>query len=873
MLEILQQNPTAMASQEPNAALRKTLAAAALLCVTFLAYFPAIRGTPIWDDNAHITRPELQSLDGLRRIWFKVGATQQYYPLLHSAFWLEHKFWDDATIGYHILNILLHATSAFLVALILWRLEIPGAFLAAAIFALHPVHVESVAWITEQKNTLSAVFYLGAMLAYLRWEGSGFGSTGFTAGRVQGSGEERGPSWFWYAVASALFLAGLLSKTVTATLPAALMVILWWERGRISWKRDLLPLIPWFVLGAAAGMLTARVERKLIGAEGPGFDLHFTQRILLAGRVFWFYLAKLLWPSNLIFIYPRWDISRSGTWWWGTAAAMALVAALWAVRRRWRGPLAAVLFFAGSLFPALGFFNVYPFLFSFVADHFQHLASLGIIALVSAFIAIALDRAPFLPRMIGFSSCAILLIVLGALTWRQSHIYLDRRTLWEITLRKNPGCWIGHNELGNVLQAADYPTEAEAHYREALRLRPDYAEAHNNLGMLLVNAGHVDEAIGHFNEALRLAPNLPFAHCNLGSTLLAVGKPTEAIPHFQRALELRPNYLEAQVSFGSALLSTGRTDQAIEHFQQAVRIDPDSAGAHIALGTALTSAGRANEAILQHEEALRLKPGSPEAHNGLGVALSQAGRLPEAIEHYQAALRARPDYFEAHTNLAFALKSLGRYQESIDHYQQAVRLAPDLPEPHYNLAIAFTQAGQTQQAIAEYERTLHIRPDYVEALYNLGSVLTSAGRPHDAIEQLEKALRLRSNDPEIHNNLGLALANLGRTSEAVAHLHEALRLKPDHAIACVNLGVTLANAGRMPEAIASFERAVRLAPNLPDAAMNLARAYADVGRSADAITTAENAIHQARLNGQTAVANQIEAWLSNYRSKNTGRAR
>ena len=349
------------------------LFAAALVLAVLFVYQPAWHGGFIWDDDAHVTRPELRSWHGLYRIWFDLGATQQYYPLLHSAFWLEHKLWGDATLGYHLVNILLHATAAVLVALILRRLAIPGAYLAAAIFALHPVQVESVAWITELKNTLSAVFYLGAMLVYLRFD------------------QTRKTPLYWWALG--LFVLGLLSKTVTATLPAALLVIFWWRQGRLSWRRDVVPLLPFFGLGAAAGVLTAWVERKLIGAEGAAFELTIIERCLIAGRAIWFYLGKLVWPAELIFIYPRWHVSQA-IWWQYLfpAAALLLLAVLWGLRRRWRGPLAGLLFFVGTLLPVLGFCNVYPFIYSFVADHFQYLASLGMITLASAGVALLLER-------------------------------------------------------------------------------------------------------------------------------------------------------------------------------------------------------------------------------------------------------------------------------------------------------------------------------------------------------------------------------------------------------------------------------------------------------------------------------------------------
>ncbi len=363
----------------PSVRVRFWWTAVLIVGLTLVAYWPALQGKPLWDDDAHLTKPELQSISGLGRIWTDPHATQQYYPLLHSAFWFEHAAFGDATLGYHLANVLLHATDAILLVLILTRLGIPGAPLAGLLFAVHPVCVESVAWISEQKNTLSLAFYLLSALAYLKFDA--------LRGRRQASR--------YYALALVLFVFALLAKTVTATLPAALLVVFWWQRGRLGWKRDVLPLVPWFALAAVCGAVTAVVERKLIGAEGAQFDLTLVERCLLAGRVVWFYLGKLVWPADLAFIYRRWNVGAdAGAWTLALAAAALLTAALWLVRGRSRGPLAAWLFFVGSLFPALGFFNVYPFVFSFVADHFQYLACIGILTGASAGAATALARAP-----------------------------------------------------------------------------------------------------------------------------------------------------------------------------------------------------------------------------------------------------------------------------------------------------------------------------------------------------------------------------------------------------------------------------------------------------------------------------------------------
>jgi hypothetical protein len=257
------------------------------------AYWPALQGGLHWDDGSHVTRPDLQSVHGLWRIWFDLGATQQYYPLLHTTFWLEHRLWGDDVLGYHLANVLLHAAAACLVVMIVRRLALPGAWLAGFVFALHPVCVEAVAWISEQKSTLSAVFYLASALLYLSFHDTRRKAT--------------------YFLAAGLFILAILSKSVTATLPAVLLVILWWRHGRLDWRHDVLPLLPWFAIGVPAGLFTAWVERAFIGATGAAFALTLPQRVLIAGRAVWFYAGKLVWPANLTFSYTHWKIDP-GAW-------------------------------------------------------------------------------------------------------------------------------------------------------------------------------------------------------------------------------------------------------------------------------------------------------------------------------------------------------------------------------------------------------------------------------------------------------------------------------------------------------------------------------------------------------------------------------
>jgi len=364
---------------------RDILVCLLLVMAIFVVYIPAINGGYIWDDDAHVLNNQhLRSLNGLKKIWLDVGATQQYYPMVYSIFWLEYHLWELNPLGYHLVNVLVHAANAFLLWLVLRRLQISGALLIAAVFALHPVQVESVAWITEHKNTVSGFFYLFSVLICIRFFKLDVATTNqhpsHNTDLLKSNNKKR--SWKLYLLCLLLFVCALLSKTVTCTMPAVLLLLLWWKRRRIG-LNDFFLLAPFFLLSTVFGLMTTWVEKHYVGAIGEEWTLPVIDRFLVAGRALWFYAGKLLWPQKPTFIYPRWEIS-SAIWWQYLfpLTAVTAIIVLWLLRRRLgKAPLVAVLFFAGTLFPALGFFNVYPHKFSFVADHFQYLASIGLIAL------------------------------------------------------------------------------------------------------------------------------------------------------------------------------------------------------------------------------------------------------------------------------------------------------------------------------------------------------------------------------------------------------------------------------------------------------------------------------------------------------------
>jgi tetratricopeptide (TPR) repeat protein len=629
------------------------LRALILFGAVILAYQPVWRAGFIWDDDRHITLPVLRSAHGLVHIWTQLGATQQYYPLVHSVFWVEHKLWGDASAGYHWLNILLHAFSALLLVKILRQLKIPGAWLAAGLFALHPVEVESVAWISELKNTLSGVFYLSAALGYLRFDRNRHGK--------------------YYALALGLFLLGLLSKTVIASLPVALLIVFWWQRGKLSWKQDVLPLIPFFATGIGAGLLTAWVERKFIGAEGSEFHFSLIERFLIAGRDIWFYLAKLIWPVHLAFIYPRWNVSQT-TWWQHLFPAAVLLLLGLLIWRQWRGPLAVLLFFVATLFPALGFFNVYPFRYSFVADHFQYLASLGPLTLA----AVLLDKFAGRAGAAKTVAYASILLLLGVLTWRQCRNYADSETLWRATLKTTPTSTIARNNLSHALLDKGQLDASVSLSREVLAGNPDDPVARNNLGFALLEMGRVDESISCFQQAIAAQPNGPDPYYNLGRALLKKERLEAAITNFQTAVRLEPNFANAYCNLGFALLQTGQLPAAITNYEQSIALNPNYPLAHNDLGGILLRLGDTNQARFHFERAVKLAPDFVEAHYNLGGLMLAAGQLDEALSQYEEVVQLRPRLAEAHFmlgKLAVAYARAGRHSHAVSVTARALQLA------------------------------------------------------------------------------------------------------------------------------------------------------------------------------------------------------
>ncbi|HNW44647.1 MAG TPA: tetratricopeptide repeat protein [Elusimicrobiales bacterium] len=802
---------------------RRWLPALLLALMTFAVYYPAIRGEFVWDDDRYAANPVLARSGGLLKIWtLQYPAAQCYkeFPVVYTSFWLERRLWGLRPEGYHLINICLHIFNALLAWLLLKKLRVRGAWLAAAVFSLHPVHVESVAWISERKNVLSGLFYLLALGGYLKFE----------------EGRGRG----WYAGSLALFLLALLSKPVTCTLPAVLL-LLRWMRGLEIQRRHLAGLLPFFLLALAAGLFTLFVEVTPLEPE-----LAFTpaQRLLLAGRALWFYPLKLLWPADLAFSYARWNLDSGSAvqWLWVLGA---LGAGLWvwlAGRRTGRYFASGLIFYAITILPVLGFVSNYTFHFSFVADHYQYLASLGLIAAGVGGFTGALARFRPGSRYAGPALGAALLLLLGQAAWRQAGVYKGPDLLWADTLKKNPGSWMAHNNLCFSLTAQGKLDAALLHCREAVKLKPGYAQAYNNLGIISAAQGRPAEAGRHYREALRLDPLNAEAHSNLGLLLAAQGDPAAAERHYREAIRLNPEFAQAHNNLGIVLAAQGRLDAAAQQSRAALGLLPDFAQAHANLGIILTAQGRPDEAARHYREALRLDSGLQQAHNNLAAILMGQGRLDEAAAQNLAALKAAPGSALSRYNLGLILAAQGKSAEAAEQYRAALRLDAGFAQAHNNLGLILAAQGKSAEAADHYRAALRLAPGFAQAHANFGVLLAAQNRPDAAAEHYRAALQLAPGFAQAHALLAGVLLAQGKQDEAELHYRAALKLDPQLAQAHSNLAVILVGQGKLEEAEKHYLEALRIAPDLAEAHYNLSAILAAQGRNGEAETHRRRAL-------------------------------
>lgn len=707
-----------------------------LITGTFLLYLPVWKAGFIWDDDSHLTNnPCIVGPLGFRSIW--TGGEGLYYPLVLSSFWLQHAIWGMHPLPYHLVNVIMHAGCAVILRHLLLELDVSGAWIGAALWAWHPVQAESVVWITELKNTQSGLFFLLSILLFLRSK------------RSETPGEHRQGLNALYWLSLLCGVLAVLSKSSTVMLPVVIGLCCWWK-WRMWSRGDVIRLLPFFLASAGASAWTIWEQKFHSMAIGAAWEQNWGERLIACGNNILFYLEKVVWPHPLIFIYPRWTLRASDpVAHLPLAGAVAVFCVLWFFRKAGgRAPLFAFCYYVVSLFPVLGFFNVYFFRYSFVGDHFQYLASMGPLALAGAGLAgfgsLIRSMPPVEKRTnwIQAAPATGLLIVLCALTWRHARAFVDDETLWRTTLAHNPNCAIACNNLGQILAAKGQLAEAELLYQRGLDSNPDFPELQNNLGNLLAEKGNDEAAIWHYEKAKQSGVDYAEPYYNEGRILFARGSVDESVTQYEAALRIAPRHPRAHYNLAMARLRRGQMEEAIKHFASALEAKPDYPEAENNLANTLVQSGRPEEAIAHFNKCLALDPNSAEAHQNVANLLMQKGRIDEAIEHYKRAQEIKPADASVRGSFATVLLLKGRIEEAVTQYEAVLKLDPQNKSAHANLGAALLKTGQAERAIGHFQIVAQLQPDSVAAHLNLGLALLQAGRDAEARERFQEVVRL-----------------------------------------------------------------------------------------------------------------------------------
>jgi protein O-mannosyl-transferase len=569
------------------------LGGALLVLMIFIAYWPAMRGGFVFDDCALISQNQLIHADnGLYRIWFTSDAVD-YWPITYSTWWFQWRLWGGKAVGFHAVNVGLHAIDTVLIWMILRKLRIPGAWLAAALFAVHPVNVATVAWISETKNTLSMLFYSVCILAYLEISEKGF--------------------WKWYALSLIAFALALLSKTSVVMAPVVLLGLPWWKCGRIS-RKDLLRAAPFFALSFLGACVTIVHQHSRLLYESRDQATGFAGRLAVAGSAIWFYLCKLLLPINLMLIYPNWKVDEA-RWisYIPAAAFLALLGILWCKRKTWGRPaLFGLGYFTVMLFPVLGFFHQYWHIYSRVADQWQYCAMIGVLALLTAGAATVWRRMNPPGRSVGAIIAIAMFLFLGIATWKRNALFADEESLWRDNIARNPQAWVAYNNLGGLLGGQNRIDEAIQVYDEAIRIKPDYVDAYNNRGNALVLAGRIDDAMADYQHALNIYPASADAMMHIGEIDWRQGNAKEAIEYWKEAMQYEPDSIDVVNNLAWALATAQPSDggdpsQAVSLAQHACDLTDNREATYLdTLGVAYAANGDFADAISTAQKAIDL---------------------------------------------------------------------------------------------------------------------------------------------------------------------------------------------------------------------------------------------------------------------------
>ena len=741
-----------------------------IAAATIVAYIPAFKGGWIWDDDSSVyANPVVTKSDGLYRIWF-TGEDYDFWPMTKTVFWIEWQNFGMNPRGYHVVNVLLHALGSVLVYFVLRRLRIPGAPLAGLIFALHPVNVASVAWIAELKNPLSTVFLGATVLCWLASE----------------NGRRR---WVWYALSVVGFALALTSKTSVVMLPVGLLGIAWWRRGRIT-RWDILRTVPFFALAGGMSVMTVLAQRSNLDVLSIPLDGIY--RLAGAGWTVWFYFYKALLPVGLSMIYPHWKATIESLGWIAflpTVAVAAVLALLLVKRKTWWGrPL---LFAFGycllAIFPVMGFFDMTITMHSLVADHFQYVPVVGVIALVCAggWRLAERSRGRLRPVLAVLALCAV--VALGAGTWRRAEILSGKESLWRDTTEKNGEAWMGWYNLGTVIAL-----EQKSRMDEGAKLLREAKELRRQSGALAARGKHPQAQLYRQNaEAIR----------RRGEDLVQTGREglRHAVPHYYKAIELQPLYTRPYNNLGLALDNLGRSEEGIEQYRKGVAVDREH------------YPNKRNSILVTN----------------LGIALLKQNQLPEAAEAFKEAYDIQPRNDVAYKNAIIALRTLKRHDEVIELLNRKVAMAPRDPGPLQDLAVISYEQGNTDEALRYLERSLELAPDNPLALMTRGDIMLATGRPQQALESFSEAVQAqrrggRGEDPKLVMKLAVAQMRTGRHTDALVNFLRVLKAAPKSKQPAAAIRKLMQTLGHTREAAKSYERALQVVPGWVEGLQKLA---------------------------------------------------
>lgn len=759
-----------------------------------------------YDDDVYVYRnPHVTG--GLTRSGAGWAFTHVYSSNWHPLTWLSHML--DGQVyglnagGHHATNISIHAATVIALFLVLWRMTgfLWRSAFVAAVFAIHPLRTESVAWIAERKDVLSGLFFVLTLAAYVWYA-------------------RRAWSFVRYAVVAIAFSCSLMCKPVAVTLPFVLLLLDYWplkrwgpSEGRLIPWRIILEKIPLLALSAALCLITIFAQEEAVS------PIPLITRIDNAALSYLIYLRQMLYPSGLVVFYP---FPENGLPLWEIVGAFFLLLAISAfvvsARRRQPWLLFGWLWYLGILVPMIGILQVGA---QAHADRYTYLPQIGLyLALTWAAAESGIRWNQH--RLLLSGACVAILAALVVCTRNQVSCWQNSHALWTRALAFTSGNVIAENNLGNVLLDEGNVDEAITHLENARQIKPDDPKAAFNLGNALVQKGRLNDGIENLTQALQFKPDYAEAHINLASALLKIDKVDDAIAHYQKALQIQPDLAVAWNDLGYARLRKGSVNEAIACFQKSMQLDPNQAVTRNNLGNSLIQQGKVDEAITYYQAALQLKPDYAEAHYNLGAALIQKGRVDEAVVHFSRALQLKPDYDTAAYNIGIALFHQGKVDAAADYFQKALRINPAYAEAHYNLGNALIQQGKIDDAITHFRQALEIQPGQFMTRNNLGYILLQTGKVDEAINEFQKVLQTRPDYPDTHYNLGNAFFQKGKLDEAMDQFQQALRYEPGFAEAHYRLGTVLLQKGDEAGAVTHFQQAIRIKPDFSDALNDLA---------------------------------------------------